>query len=146
MDIDSLLNLKVKELERDAYTASLSLGKIGADIHRKSISDAVYSVNSQYDRTMGLLNSVDYIVTKAGKFIVIRIFNNEGLMGTYTTHPSWIDESNQNSNIVNYLNNGHHGIIDYTPANFIEMTERELEDVSNEIIKKELRKMGHMVK
>ena len=146
MDIDSLINLKVKELERDAYNASLSLGKIGADIHRKSISDTVYSVDSSYDRTMGLLNSVDYTVTKNGEYITIRIFNNEALMGIYTTHACWVDDSNQNENIVNYINNGHHGIIDYTPANFIEMTERELEDITNSIIKKELKKMGHKVK
>lgn len=146
MNIDSLINLKVKELERDAYNASLSLGKIGADIHRKSISDTVYSVESDYDRTMGLLNSVDYSVSKVGDTITIKIFNNEKLMGIYTTHASWVDGSNQNSNIVNLLNYGHHGIVDYTPANFIEMTELELDSVANIIIKKELKKMGHMVK
>jgi hypothetical protein len=122
------------------------LGKEGADIHRKSILDTVYSVDSEYDRTMGLLNSVDYNVTKKGDVITIRIFNNEGLMSNYTTHESWVDGSNQNSNIVNYLNNGHHGIVDYTPANFVGFTEKELEKIANSFIRKELRKMGHKVK
>jgi len=146
MDIDSLINLKVKELERDAYNASLSLGKEGADIHRNSIESTVYSVESEYDRTMGLLNSVDYNVSMKGDLITIRIFNNEGLMSNYTIHASWVDGSNQNSNIVNFLNNGHHGIVDYTPANFIELTEKELMKIANSFMKKELRKMGHKVK
>lgn len=146
MDIDSLINKKVKEIVRDAEIASFSIGKYGANAHYKSIDSTVYSQTSEYERTRGLLNSVDYDVHSSDNIITIRIFNNPELMSLYTIHESWVDKSNQNENIVNFLNYGHHGIVDYTPARFIEMTQSEMDKVASVLLKKELKKLGHKVR
>lgn len=112
---------------------------------KESIDETVYSrpENDYYERTYAMKNSTDSNVSRSSDGVHIKIFNNPDKMDY--SYPSWHPEKYGNDHrksIINWLNNGHGGIISYEEQRFIERAEDKLDKELKKILVKGLNSRG----
>lgn len=147
--IDSVLRLKLKQLEKDLHDISVEKVAPLMDMDmRKAVMDSVYSTPESiyYNRTFGLLNSVTTDVIKSGDGLTISVFNDPSLMDD--PHSSWVSATDERKNIPMWIARGHKGIVHYTPSNYDILTYQNLvsEKKYLKLIKQGLKQKGYTVK
>jgi len=150
--VEQVMKQKIRMLQKDLEDiARHDIPNLVDNELRNAIDDTVYSVpeSDYYDRTYGLRNSV---IAKTNKInnssyeITGFVDANQMSYEPYTEHSSWVTGYDMRDLIDYWMNYGHHGIVDYTPAYFIQLAQKNVDMKVKKLINFKMSKKGYNIK